>query len=87
MSELSVTGASRGNEEEKEEEEEEEGFIQSLRRELRGGLRARPRYPGVGDGTRRTTVRKTARIAAPDVQYVSQAVNHLSLNKHRLCLP
>jgi hypothetical protein len=24
-------------------------------RELRVGLRARPRYPGVGDGTRRTT--------------------------------
>ena len=29
--------------------------MQSQRSELRGGLRARPRYPGVGDRTRRTT--------------------------------
>ena len=31
-------------------------FIQSYRSELRGGLRARPRYPGIGDGTHRTTI-------------------------------
>ena len=36
-----------------EEEEEEESLFKADA--VRGGLRARPRYPGVGDGTRRTT--------------------------------
>ena len=49
-------------EEEEEEEKEEEEFVQSelsssdfVQSELRGGLRARPRYPGVEDLSRRAT--------------------------------
>ena len=51
-----------------EEEEEEEEFVQSelsssdfVQSELRGGLRARPRYPGVEDEFRRATFLRETR--------------------------
>ena len=50
---LTINRRREGREE--EEEEEEESLFRADAVKLRGGLRARPRYPGVGDGTRRTT--------------------------------